>query len=195
MSELLKKCNGCGIEKPHSAFGHVKPGRGDQFNLASQCKKCRAARNLQWHKDNPVRSKALKDDFNVRRKDHISAYNKAKREANPQLHATRYRSWAKKNRPKLTAKQNERGRTVAMATPRWLSGIQKTLIREFFELAAARRMQTGKPHHVDHIVPIDGKTFSGLNVPWNLQILEAKKNVAKKNRIPTDLAHVFWETA
>jgi hypothetical protein len=192
MNPDTKVCMKCLIEKTSAEFGTVKKGRGDIFNRPSRCKACRSARNNQWHKDNLLRSKQLHKKWSITNSAHVSAYNKAKREAEPELHAKRFKNWAANNGPKLASNQRAKDAKKRGATPTWLSFIQKAQIREFYELAAARRRQTGKKWHVDHIFPLDGKVFSGLHVPWNLQILSAFDNMSKKNRIPKEHAHLFW---
>lgn len=58
------------------------------------------------------------------------------------------------------------------ATPPWLTRKHRQQIREIY-----RNRPPG--HHVDHIVPIGGKTVCGLNVPWNMQYLPKGTNLAK----------------
>lgn len=40
---------------------------------------------------------------------------------------------------------------------------------------------TGVPHHVDHIVPLNGEFVSGLHCPGNLRVVTAAENTRKKN--------------
>jgi hypothetical protein len=193
ITDTKKTCRGCGINKSHDEFGRVKHGCGDRFNLPSRCKECRSAKNNQNHKKNPSKQRAQKLNWYVKNKEHVRDYNKAAREANPELFAARNRKWTSENLPHCAAKQTLKNARQMESTPKWLTFIHHAQIREFYELAHAKRTQTGKKFHVDHIVPLDGETFRGLHVPWNLQILSAFDNLSKKNRIPRELSHMFWK--
>jgi 5-methylcytosine-specific restriction endonuclease McrA len=68
-------------------------------------------------------------------------------------------------------------------TPIWLTQNQLLQIKSIYSEAAELTKLLGEWYEVDHIVPLQGKTVSGLHVPWNLQILTAKENGIKGNRL------------
>ena len=44
--------------------------------------------------------------------------------------------------------------------------------------------ETGVPHEVDHIFPLQGKHHKGWHSPENMQIVPKRWNASKKNRVP-----------
>ena len=56
------------------------------------------------------------------------------------------------------------------------------MMNDIYEEARRLTRETGVHHQVDHIVPLQGKTVSGLHVFSNLQILTQVENVSKSNR-------------
>ena len=98
----------------------------------------------------------------------------------------RAREFAKKYRLKNPAKhcfhQANRRSLKSNATPSWLTPIQLAQIQEFYDVALAKSVQTGIRYEVDHIHPLNGNGFTGLHVPWNLQVLPAAENRAKGNK-------------
>lgn len=69
------------------------------------------------------------------------------------------------------------------ATPPWLSALHLSSIKSLYIEARARTMRTGEKYQVDHIYPLNNKLCCGLHVPWNLQIITANENAAKKNNL------------
>jgi hypothetical protein len=90
--------------------------------------------------------------------------------------------WQKNNKGKVNAVTAKRHAAKMQRTPPWLSKQQLNEIKDFYVMAAELETVFPWKQCVDHIVPLQGKTVSGLHVPWNLQILPAKENISKGNR-------------
>lgn len=60
-------------------------------------------------------------------------------------------------------------------------GTDVMTIDYLYQRAAWLSAETGVPHEVDHIIPLNGEKVSGLHVMANLQILTRKANHDKGN--------------
>lgn len=90
---------------------------------------------------------------------------------------TRYR---KKHPERQAAAREDKRQLLLKATPKW------ALLRDILEMyAAARAAQElfGIKVHVDHAVPMRSPLVCGLHCIDNLQLLQAKPNLIKSNRI------------
>lgn len=86
------------------------------------------------------------------------------------------KKYQKENMYKLLANCAKYRATKLNATPKWLTKTQLEEIKQIYK-------NCPKGYHVDHIVPLQGKNARGLHVPWNLQILIAKENLSKSNKL------------
>jgi hypothetical protein len=114
-------------------------------------------RTRAWYAAHKAEHKALRDAW--RQKNLISnrEYNSAYRRANLGRYTAHTRAY------NLRKQQ---------AMPAWA------------DVAAIQQFYEGRPagHHVDHIIPLRGKTVSGLHVLENLQYLPALENNKKSNQ-------------
>jgi hypothetical protein len=102
--------------------------------------------------------------------------------ANPEKVREYGRNWHKNNPLKSYASVVERRAKLKNRMPMWLSDKQKFDILAIYEKARTMSEETGVKYQVDHAVPLRGKLVSGLQVPWNLQVLTAFENQSKGNR-------------
>lgn len=186
-----KTCTKCREPKPLAGFG--SNGRG---GLSAKCRPCVAANVFKWQSANPDKVAATKRSWKRANRDKVkasaadyysrtAAHQRAKgaayRDANRADWNRKNAKWQKENRARANAiaavrRARERRQVIALAPHHY--GEMRAIYAE------ARRLsrETGTPHHVDHIVPLSGRTVSGLHVPWNLAAIPASENRRKGNR-------------
>lgn len=109
------------------------------------------------------------------------ASNKKYRTANIEKCRAATTAWKKRNPGKCAANWANYHARKLEAMPSWLTPGMKEAISYKYETAQKLTESTGIPHHVDHIIPLQGKGVRGLHVPWNLQVITAEENWSKGN--------------
>ena len=83
---------------------------------------------------------------------------------------------------KALAKRAYSSKRRAMKTGKCPAWANLEAIKMIYKQAQDMTKTTGIVHHVDHIIPLLGKTVSGLHVHENLQVIPALENLKKHNR-------------
>ena len=84
------------------------------------------------------------------------------------------KEWQARNSGKMLAYSNKRRANKIKATPIWAD---LDAIKDVYLEAEYQQM------HVDHAIPLKGKNVCGLHVWDNLQLLTAKENLQKRNKL------------
>ena len=95
--------------------------------------------------------------------------------------ANKKRIYALNNPAIGNAKSGRRRAAKLRATPSWAN---REAIKAFYVEASRLTRETGISHHVDHVIPLQGKIVSGLHVETNLQVIPAVENLRKGNKVP-----------
>ena len=126
-------------------------------------------RAVEWRKQNPGKAKQIDKNWKLNNKEKI---------------AERYKKYRLRNLANDAYRVNMRNKRIRRATPPWAD---KKKIKLIYKEARMVSDETGIKHHVDHIVPINSEYVCGLNVHYNMQVLDAKTNVRKGNYIWPDM--------
>jgi len=149
--------------------------------------------------------------YNQSRKAHIAKLAKEKYQSNQELARQKAKEyyfnniekrrayalqWKYNNKDKVKANEakyrsnnfekmewdiSQRRKSVKNATPKWCN---KQLISKIYNLRSKLNKLAGyAKYHVDHQIPLKGKTVSGLHVENNLKIKLAKDNLMKGNKL------------
>jgi len=186
MTPKSRICTKCGVEKPLDEFHKRKIGK---FGRESRCKVCKAehyqknrervlVRQRRYREANPGKLQEQDRRYYVKNRGRISEKKRQYREANPGKLRERARRYYEENLEKFAAKAAKRRAAKLNRTPAWAD---LDHIQQFYEARKAISDATGREYHVDHMIPLQGKTVSGLQVPSNLQIIPAERNISKNN--------------
>lgn len=160
---------------------------GERYRANRVCLGCFSERRKKHRAENKEKISLAFKRWYEKNKERRSAYCKGWQEKNSAYVKAKAKEFYEENKEKLLAlkrvwAQKNRGRVVAYAAERGrLIGGQKIAAAYRDEIS---KIYAGRPagFHVDHIVPLRGKSVCGLHVPWNLQYLPASENLSKKNR-------------
>lgn len=130
--------------------------------------------------------KAHQKEWREKNKEKIYANTTKWRLANKDKQKEYARKSRVKNSARVNATNNKRRADKLNRTPKWLTKDDLWLIKEAHELAILKTKLFGFKWHVDHIIPLKGKTVSGLHVPTNLQVIEGRINIMKNNKFEGD---------
>ena len=164
----MKICTKCGFTGGFEYFYKQKMNSKDGYQ--SHCKKCDNARVKKWELNNPEKAKQ-----------HSKKADANKYLKNKTVITERNKLWKKANPAKMLAIDAKRRASRMQRTPKWLSEFDLLSIECKYSVCAMLNKYGYQKHHVDHIIPLQGKTVSGLHVPKNLQVIPEAVNLAKGN--------------
>lgn len=146
----------------------------------------------KWKKKNAAKHAEYVKKSKQKKPELYHLFSKAWVERNPEKRKQLVHKYYDKNKAKVLACVNLRRTRLLQACPWWVD------IKEITRIYSQRRkisLDTGVPHHVDHIVPLRGKSVCGLHVPWNLRIIPATDNRRKGSRVDMELLEKLYAKA
>jgi hypothetical protein len=158
-------CNRCKIVKEKDKFPPRKANKNK--GIDGTCKGCHAVLYAEYY------------------------HAKKKKGVNLNTQRTDYkREWYQKNKERLAPNYlyntRKRQSQIKRATPNWLTKEQENAILDVYKKAKKLEKKDGIKRHVDHVIPLQGKTVCGLHVSWNLEVLTSKENISKGNKLCQD---------
>lgn len=187
-----RKCVECTKE---SVYRRLDKNREFMKNRYRNNKKKLAAESRAYHHANKLSISEKHKKYRIENKEHLDRYHRDWMDNNAE-HVSKYQSEYREKNKEILREYNKRyyleNRHLYSAYRRKRQAAEmqraiplsdshtRELIHLYEQCSLLRNL--GYDYHVDHVVPLRGKSVSGLHVPWNLQVIPADINRSKGNR-------------
>lgn len=182
---VLVACKRGGIA-PRSKSGHclceacISFRRGQWREQNHRRKEAR----LEWQRQNPEKVKSYSRKWTgenpEKRKAAVISWRQRNPDAVKTMNAKAGSKWARNNKAAKNTITRRRQIAKIKRTPIWADHER---IRAVYAEAVRMTDETGIPHEVDHILPLQGKTVCGLHVENNLRVVPQSINRSKQNKV------------
>ena len=174
----MKNCQYCGVDfEPSKYVPNTQKYCGsscrDRARYYGDYRKIKINRATTWIRNNRKRYRATARKSYLKNRASRIARSIKHHKANPEAGRRSCRNYRKRWPERVNAKQAARHARKLRAIPKW-ADLEK--IGAIYEACPPG-------FHVDHIIPLKGKTVCGLHCEDNLQILPAAENLKKSNRL------------
>lgn len=166
----MKQCKTCNEVKSLSEF--YKQTKRGLHGVRGSCKLCVSV---------------VKKAYRAKNKEVLAEKKKQDYQLNKDRYLDQKKQYRQANKGKINALVAARKKHIKRAIPKWVDKDHMWLIKEAYELAQLKTKLFGFSWHVDHIIPLQGKTVSGLHVIENLQVIPGIENIIKKNKYGNEI--------
>lgn len=155
--------------------GHIR----ERYVNSGGCFQCRYENAIKWTKSNYKKHLSNMKKWRERYPERKRLSNESWRKEKGSKYCSKLTmDWQRNNKEKHNMKIAKRRAAKIQRIVPWSDNIK---IQKLYCKAQELTKKTGIVHHVDHIIPLQGKNVSGLHTHDNLQILTASENCSKGN--------------
>lgn len=87
------------------------------------------------------------------------------------------------NPEKRSEKRKKQKLQRTHCVPEWYSELDSLVFEEAYKLCKIRNLETNIKWNIDHMIPINAKTVSGLHCAENIQVIPKIMNLHKSNKL------------